>query len=52
MMATASPELKFEIGHVHFLDVAGYSKLFITEQSEQLRRLKDTVRRSRSQETD
>src|SRR4029077_10601504 len=36
--------LKFEIGHVLFIDIIGYSKLLITEQSELLRRLTEVVR--------
>src|SRR4029434_3881814 len=41
-----SPEadVKFEIGHVLFIDIVGYSKLLINEQSEQLRKLKEIVR--------
>jgi hypothetical protein len=27
-------EVKFEIGHVFFIDIMGYSKLLINEQSE------------------
>ncbi len=37
-------ELKFEIGHVLFIDIIGYSKLLITEQSELLRKPTDVVR--------
>jgi TolB-like protein/Tfp pilus assembly protein PilF len=37
-------ELKFEIGHVLFIDIVGYSKLLISEQSEQVRKLRDIVR--------
>jgi len=37
-------DLKFEIGHVLFIDIVGYSKLLISEQSEQLKQLKDIVR--------
>jgi len=29
-----SSDIRFEIGHVLFIDIAGYSKLLITEQSE------------------
>src|SRR2546430_17469251 len=36
--------LKFEIGHVLFIDIVGYSKLLINEQSEQLQTLKEIVR--------
>jgi len=38
------PDLKFEIGHVLFIDIVGYSKLNIHEQSEQLETLKQIVR--------
>src|SRR6202040_95196 len=37
-------EVKFEIGHVLFIDIVGYSKLLINEQSEQLQKLKQIVR--------
>ncbi len=37
-------DLKFEIGHVLFIDIVGYSKLNIHEQSEQLETLKAIVR--------
>src|SRR5215470_7164167 len=40
---TAS-EVKLEIGHVLFLDIVGYSKLLITEQSEQLDALRKIAR--------
>src|SRR5437763_4140449 len=44
-MASTSPSgVKREIGHVLFIDIVGYSKLLITEQSELLRRLSDVVR--------
>jgi len=39
-----SSDLKFEIGHVLFIDIVGYSKLLITEQSEQIQKLKEIVR--------
>src|SRR5213595_3234230 len=39
-----SSDVKFEIGHVLFIDIVGYSKLLITEQSEQLETLKKIVR--------
>jgi adenylate cyclase len=44
MSATSSPDVKFEIGHVLFIDIAGYSKLLINEQSEQIQKLKEIVR--------
>src|SRR6184192_2237241 len=37
-------ELKFEIGHVLFIDIVGYSKLLINEQSEQIQTLRKIVR--------
>src|SRR5438876_11837282 len=40
---TAS-EVKFEIGHVLFIDIVGYSQLLITQQSQQLDTLKKIVR--------
>jgi tetratricopeptide (TPR) repeat protein len=44
MSAESPSELKFEIGHVLFIDIVGYSKLNIHEQSEQLETLKQIVR--------
>jgi hypothetical protein len=35
-----SSDVKFEIGHVLFIDIVGYSKLLITEQSERLTEMK------------
>src|SRR5207245_10538478 len=40
----SSSDVKFEIGHVLFIDIVGYSKLLITEQSERLETLKKIVR--------
>jgi hypothetical protein len=37
-----STDVKFEIGHVLFVDIVGYSKLLITEQSECIQTLKET----------
>src|SRR5207244_5040202 len=37
-------DLKFEIGHVLFIDIVDYSKLLINEQSEQIQKLKQIVR--------
>ncbi len=37
------PDVKFEIGHVLFIDIVGYSKLLIGEQSELVRQLKEVV---------
>src|SRR6201998_2760469 len=44
MPSEHSSEVKFEIGHVLFIDVVGYSKLLINEQSEQIQKLKQIVR--------
>src|SRR5439155_16126906 len=44
MPSENSPDVKFEIGHVLFIDIVGYSKLLITEQSAQLQTLKEIVR--------
>jgi TolB-like protein/Tfp pilus assembly protein PilF len=38
-----SSDVKLEIGHVLFIDIVGYSKLLITEQSERLEKLKEIV---------
>src|SRR4030095_6204006 len=44
-MATHSQsDLQFEIGHVLFIDIVGYSKLLIDEQRERIRELKEIVR--------
>jgi TolB-like protein/tetratricopeptide (TPR) repeat protein len=37
-------DIRFEIGHVLFIDIVGYSKLLISEQSEQIQKLKEIVR--------
>jgi TolB-like protein/Flp pilus assembly protein TadD len=44
MAAEVKKEIAFEIGHVLFVDIVGYSKLLITEQSDQLQKLKEIVR--------
>src|SRR4029077_17267308 len=44
MPSEHSSDLKFEIGHVLFIDVVGYSKLLITGQSEQIQKLREIVR--------
>ena len=41
---TERSDVKFEIGHVLFIDIVGYSKLLINEQSEQIQKLKEIVR--------
>ena len=38
-----SSDIKFEIGHVLFIDIVGYSKLLLDEQKERLRELTDIV---------
>ena len=44
MTAESPADVKFEIGHVLFIDIVGYSKLLINEQSAQLETLKKIVR--------
>jgi TolB-like protein/class 3 adenylate cyclase/Flp pilus assembly protein TadD len=44
MPSESSSDVKFEIGHVLFIDIVGYSKLLINEQSDQLQTLKQIVR--------
>src|ERR1043166_5488210 len=44
MLSEQSSEVKFNIGHVLFIDIVGYSKLLINEQSEQIQKLRDIVR--------
>jgi TolB-like protein/class 3 adenylate cyclase len=44
MSAERGFDLKFEIGHVLFIDIVGYSKLLMHEQSEQLQKLREIVR--------
>src|SRR5262249_2536058 len=44
MPSASSSDVKFEIGHVLFIDIVGYSKLLITEQSEQMQKLREIVR--------
>jgi TolB-like protein/Tfp pilus assembly protein PilF len=39
-----SPDVRFEIGHVLFIDIVGYSKLLIHEESEQMQTLREIVR--------
>jgi serine/threonine-protein kinase len=44
MVAESKPELHLEIAHVLFVDVVGYSKLLINDQSEILAQLNQVVR--------
>ena len=43
MPPEVSADSKFEIGHVLFIDIVGYSKLLIEEQSERLGELTSIV---------
>src|SRR5438105_5061535 len=43
MPSERSSDVKFDIGHVLFIDVVGYSKLLINEQSEQIQTLREIV---------
>jgi hypothetical protein len=44
MAAEGKKEIVLEIAHVLFIDIVSYSKLLITEQSEQRQELKQIVR--------
>src|SRR6266513_5282167 len=44
MSSEVQTDVKFEIGHVLFIDIVGYSKLLIHEQSERLQRLREIAR--------
>ena len=44
MAGVPETKLRPEIAHVLFIDIVGYSKLLITEQSEQLQKLNEIVR--------
>src|SRR5215469_2386082 len=44
MPAEPASDLKLEIGHVLFIDIVGYSKLLISEQSKQIQELREIVR--------
>ena len=44
MAADSSSDIKFDIGHVLFIDIVGYSKLLIAEQSNQIQTLREIVR--------
>src|ERR1700681_3611130 len=44
MPAESSSDVKFEVGHVLFIDIVGYSKLLINEQSEEIQKLEEIVR--------
>src|ERR1700756_673255 len=44
MAADSGSQFRRGIGHVLFIDIIGYSKLLISEQSAQLQKLKEIVR--------
>src|ERR1700756_3819340 len=44
MSAESSSDIKFDIGHVLFIDIVGYSKQLIAEQSDQIQTLREIVR--------
>src|SRR5437588_4449348 len=44
MPSERSSDVKFDLGHVLFIDIVGYSKGLIHEQSELLQKLKEIVR--------
>src|SRR5215467_12758565 len=44
MPPSTPSEVKLEIGHVLFIDIVGYSRLLITQQSEQIETLRKIVR--------
>jgi len=44
MSTEVKKEIGLEIGHVLFIDIVGYSKLLINEQSEQMQKLREIVR--------
>src|SRR5262245_37203337 len=44
MPSERSADVKFEIGHVLFIDIVGYSKLLIDEQRERIQELRKIVR--------
>src|SRR6266849_4990108 len=44
MAAETKKEIGLEIGHVLFIDIVGYSKLLINEQSELMQKLREIVR--------
>ena len=44
MPSESASDVKFEIGHVLFIDIVGYSNLLINEQRDQIQKLKAIVR--------
>src|SRR5438046_8348051 len=45
---SSEADVKFEIGHVLFIDIVGYSKLLIHEQLEYLEKLREIVRATKT----
>src|SRR6478735_4544588 len=43
MASASASDVKLEIGHALFIDIVGYSKLLITDQSARLQKLKEIV---------
>jgi hypothetical protein len=43
-----SSDVKFEIGHVLFIDIVAYSMLLITEHSDQIQELKESCAKQNS----
>ena len=43
MRAMSTDKTRLEIGHVLFIDIVGYSKLLLKQQSELLRELNEVV---------
>src|SRR3954464_9397984 len=44
MSEEENAKLRLEIAHVLFIDIVGYSKLMINEQSDQIQKLREIVR--------
>src|SRR6201982_1035947 len=44
MSTEVQKDIQLEIAHVLFIDIVGYSKLLITDQSEQMQKLREIVR--------
>ena len=44
MPSESASDVKFEIGHVLFIDIVAYSNLLINEQRDQIQKLKEIVR--------
>jgi hypothetical protein len=48
MAVEGKKEIELEIAHVLFIDIVGYSKLLINQQSERLRELNEIVSSTKS----